>query len=213
MSGGLLSVGDFLMDEFLDRELPAFASLPNTLRSLDFSIAIGLVLLALNLAVGFLAYRRAVPERLARELFSRKVFSPEEALSCADLSIKLSLALRFSLRNRFSGLRRCVLIAGEEPPDLAKKTRAERKEARKATKATRTKDPFVALKDHFFPDRSQARFYLDADRADEVDRRYRQGSAVTPKVFAWTAAISVVLFFFLCRLTPSILILIDNLLV
>ena len=87
MGGGLLSIGEFLATEFFDRELPAFASLPNSLRARDFTFALGLFLFAIILAVGFLAYRRAVPERLARELFARNIFSPEEALSPACQSV------------------------------------------------------------------------------------------------------------------------------
>ena len=150
---GLLSIGEFIVTEFLDRELPAFSRLPNSFRAWEINLVVGIFVLVLTLAVGLLAYRRSVPERLARELFSRKAFSPEAALSCADLSIKLSLALRFSLHNRLSGLRRCLLVAGEPPHDLAKKSRAERKEAKKAAGETpREKNPFVALKRRFFPD-------------------------------------------------------------
>ncbi|MBO4283343.1 MAG: hypothetical protein J5958_01845 [Clostridia bacterium] len=203
---GLLSIGAFFETEFFDRELPAFSALPNTLRAWEVNLGVGLFLLAVVVAVGILAYRRLAPERIARELFARKVFSPDEALSCADLSVKHSLLLRFSLHNRFSDLRRCVLIAGEEPLDLSKKSRAERKAAR----ANREKNPFVALKKHFFPDLSEARFYLDPERADEVDRRYVEIRGVTPRAFVWTAVVSVVLFFVLCRLMPSILGLIDN---
>ena len=205
---GLLSIGSFFATEFFNRELPAFSVLPNTLRAWEFSLGIGLFLLALILATGFLAYRRRVPERIVRELFARKAFSPEDALSCADLSVKLSLLLRFSLHDRLSNLRRCVLIAGEAPLDLGKKSRAERKAAR----ANREKNPFVALKKRFFPDLSEARFYLDPERADEIERRYVQTGGVTPKIFAWTVVVSVVLLFALCRLTPTILGLIDNLL-
>jgi len=208
---GLLSIGTFFVTEFLDRELPVFSRLPNSFRAWEVNLTVGVFLLVLTLTVGFLSYRRSVPERLARELFARKVFSPEAALSCADLSIKLSLALRFSLHNRFSGLRRCVLVAGETPPDLSKKTRAERKEAKKAA-APREKNPFVALKKRFFPDFSDARFYLADDRAEEIERRYAGASAASVKVFCWTAAVCVVLFFVICRLMPSILLLIDNLL-
>ena len=111
---GLLSIASFFVAEFFDRDLPAFANLPSSLRAWDVNLAVGLFLLALTLAVGFLAYRRSGPERLVRELLARKVFSQEDALSCADLSVKLTLALRFSLHDRFSGLRRCLLIAGEE---------------------------------------------------------------------------------------------------
>lgn len=209
---GLLSIGSFLAEQFFDQELPAFSKLPNTLRAWEFTVGIGLFLLVLTLAVGFLAYRRSAPERLVRELFARKVFSPDAALSCADLSVKLTLALRFSLHDRFSGLRRCLLVAGEAPVDLSKKSRAERKAAKAASGEPRVKNPFVALKRRLFPDLSEAKFYLDPDRADEVERRYASGVGVTPKVFVWTVAVSVVLFFVLCRLTPSILQLIDNLL-
>lgn len=208
---GLLSIGSFFVTEFFDRDLPAFSNLSNTIRARDVNLGVGLFLLALVLATGFLAYRRSVPERLARELLSRKVVSPEDALSCADLSIKLSVFLRFSLHDRLSGLRRCVRIAGEEPLDLNKKSRAERKAAKEAARATREKNPFVALKKRFFPDLSEAKFYLDPDRLEEVERRYTQGG-VTPTVFYWTAAVAVVLFFVLCRLMPSILSLVDNLL-
>ena len=206
---GLLSVGSFFVTEFFDRELPSFSFLPNTLRAWEVNLGVGLFLLVLTLAVGILAYRRSAPERIVRELFRRKVFSPDEALSCADLSVKLSPALRFSLHNRLSGLRRCLLVAGEEPLDLAKKSRAERKAARKAARETREKNPFVALKRSLFPELSEARFYLAPDRADEIERRYAQGG-VTPRIFAWTVAVCVVLFFLLCRLMPSILQLIDN---
>ena len=208
---GLLSIGSFFVTEFFDRDLPAFSNLSNSIRARDVNLGVGLFLLALVLATGFLAYRRSVPERLARELLAHRVVSPEDALSCADLSIKLSLFLRFSLHDRLSGLRRCVLIAGEAPLDLHKTSRAERKAAKAERKANREKNPFVALKRRFFPDLSEARFYLDPDRIEEVERRYTQGG-VTPKVFYWTAAVSVVLFFVLCRLMPSILLLIDNLL-
>lgn len=205
---GLLSIGSFFATEFFDRELPAFSALPNTLRAWEFSLGIGLFLLALIAATGFLAYRRRVPEQIVRELFKRKAFSPDEALSCAELSVKHSLFLRLSLHDRLSNLRRCVLIVGETPPDLAEKSRAERKAAR----ANREKNPFVALKKRFFPDLSEARFYLDPERADEIERRYVQTGGVTPKIFVWTVVVSVVLFFALCRLTPGILGLIDNLL-
>ncbi|MBP5610716.1 MAG: hypothetical protein J6X72_05205 [Clostridia bacterium] len=208
---GLLSIGSFFVTEFFDRDLPAFSNLPNSIRAWDVNLGAGLFLLVLVLAAGFLAYRKSVPERLARELLARKVVSPEDALSCADLSIKLTLFLRFSLHDRLSGLRRCVLIAGEEPLDLNKRSRAERKAAKEERKANREKNPFVALKKRFFPDLSEAKFYLDPARLEETERRYTQGG-VTPKVFYWTAAVSVVLFFVLCRLMPSILSLVDNLL-
>ena len=208
---GLLSIGSFFVTEFFDRDLPAFSNLPNSIRAWDVNLGVGLFLLVLVLAAGFLAYRKSVPERLARELLARKVVSPEAALSCADLSIKLTLLLRFSLHDRLSGLRRCVLIAGEEPLDLNKRSRAERKAAKEERKANREKNPFVALKKRFFPDLSEAKFYLDPARLEETERRYTQGG-VTPKVFYWTAAVSVVLFFVLCRLMPSILSLVDNLL-
>lgn len=208
---GLLSIGSFFVTEFFDRDLPAFSNLPNSIRAWDVNLGVGLFLLVLVLAAGFLAYRKSVPERLARELLARKVVSPEDALSCADLSIKLTLFLRFSLHDRLSGLRRCVLIAGEEPLDLNKRSRAERKAAKEERKANREKNPFVALKKRFFPDLSEAKFYLDPARLEETERRYTQGG-VTPKVFYWTAAVSVVLFFVLCRLMPSILSLVDNLL-
>ncbi len=208
---GLLSIGSFFVTEFFDRDLPAFSNLPNSIRAWDVNLGVGLFILVLVLAAGFLAYRKSVPERLARELLARKVVSPEDALSCADLSIKLTLLLRFSLHDRLSGLRRCVLIAGEEPLDLNKRSRAERKAAKEERKANREKNPFVALKKRFFPDLSEAKFYLDPARLEETERRYTQGG-VTPKVFYWTAAVSVVLFFVLCRLMPSILSLVDNLL-
>lgn len=208
---GLLSIGSFFVTEFFDRDLPAFSNLPNSIRAWDVNLGVGLFLLVLVLAAGFLAYRKSVPERLARELLARKVVSPEDALSCADLSIKLTLLLRFSLHDRLSGLRRCVLIAGEEPLDLNKRSRAERKAAKEERKVNRGKNPFVALKKRFFPDLSEAKFYLDPARLEETERRYTQGG-VTPKVFYWTAAVSVVLFFVLCRLMPSILSLVDNLL-
>lgn len=209
---GLLSVWSFFVSEFFDRELPAFSRLSNSLSAWQVNLGVGLFLLVLTIAVGLLAYRRSGPERLARELFSRKIYSPDDALSCADLSVKLSLALRFSLHDRLSGLRRCVLIAGEAPPDLSKKSRKEQKAARKAARENREKNPFVALKKRLFPSLADARFYLDPDRADEIERRYTEGSGVTPKVFAWTAVGCFVLFFVLCRLMPSILLLIDNLL-
>lgn len=209
---GLLSIGAFLAEQFFDQELPAFSVLPNSLKAWEISLGIGLFLLVLTLAVGYLAYRRSAPEAIVRELFAQKVFSPDAALSCVDLSVKLTLALRFSLHDRTSGLRRCLLVAGETPPDLAKKSRAERKAEREASGEARVKNPFVALKRRLFPDLSEARFYLDPDRVDEIERRYVVGKGVSPTVFAWTAAVSVVLFFVLCRLTPSILQLIDNLL-
>lgn len=208
---GLLSIASFFVTEFFDRELPAFAHLPNTLRAWEVNLGVGLFLLALTFAVGVLAYRRSGPERLARELLARRVFSEDDALSCADLSVKLSLALRFSLHDRASGLRRCLLIAGEEPLDLARKTREEKKAAKAAARQNREKNPFVALKKRFFPDLSGARFYLDPEREDEINRRYAQGG-VSMRTFCWTAAASLVLFFVLCRLTPSILLLIDRLL-
>ena len=208
---GLLSIASFFVTGFFDRELPAFAHLPNTLRAWEVNLGVGLFLLALVSAVGVLAYRRCVPERLARELLARRVFSEENALSCADLSVKLSLALRFSLHDRFSGLRRCLLIAGEAPLDLSKKSRAEKKAAKAAARQNRGKNPFVALKKRLFPDLSDARFYLAPEREDEINRRYAQGG-VSMKTFCWTAAASLVLFFVLCRLMPSILLLVDLLL-
>ena len=39
-----------------------------------------------------------------------------------------------------------------------------------------------------------------------------QDKGVTLKTFLWTAGVSVVLFFVLCRLMPDILLLIDNVL-
>lgn len=207
---GLLSIGSFFVSEFFDRELPAFTSLPNSIRAWEVNLAVGAVLLVVLLASAFLVYRRSVPDRLARELFARKITSPDDALSLSDLSIKHSLALRFSLHDRTSGLRRCVRIAGEPALTYEKKTRAEKKAARKAARENREKNPFVALKKYFFPDLSEARFYIDAERTDETERRYAQAARVTPKALAWTAAVCVVLFFVLCRLMPSILQLIDK---
>ena len=206
----LLSIGSFFVTEFFDRELPAFTTLPNSIRAWEVNLAIGAVLLVLLLASAFLVYRRSVPDRLARELFARKALSPDDALSLSDLSIKHSLPLRFSLHDKTSGLRRCVRIVGEPPLEYRKKTRAERKEARKAARANREKNPFVAMKNYFFPDLSEARFYIDAERTDEVDRRYAQAPRVTPKSLAWTAAVAVVVFFVLCRLMPNILLLLDK---
>ena len=207
---GLLSIGSFFVSEFFDRELPAFTSLPNSIRAWEVNLAVGAVLLVVLLASAFLVYRRSVPDRLARELFARKITSPDDALSLSDLSIKHSLALRFSLHDRTSGLRRCVRIAGEPALTYEKKTRAEKKAAREAARENREKNPFVALKKYFFPDLSEARFYIDAERTEETERRYAQAARVTPKALAWTAAVCVVLFFVLCRLMPSILQLIDK---
>lgn len=207
---GLLSIGSFFVSEFFDRELPAFTSLPNSIRAWEVNLAVGAVLLVVLLASAFLVYRRSVPDRLARELFARKITSPDDALSLSDLSIKHSLALRFSLHDRTSGLRRCVRIAGEPALTYEKKTRAEKKAARKAARENREKNPFVALKKYFFPDLSEARFYIDAERTEETERRYAQAARVTPKALAWTAAVCVVLFFVLCRLMPNILLLLDK---
>ena len=207
---GLLSIGSFFVSEFFDRELPAFTTLPNSIRAWEVNLAVGAVLLVVLLASAFLVYRRSVPDRLARELFARKITSPDDALSLSDLSIKHSLALRFSLHDWTSGLRRCVRIAGEPALTYEKKTRAEKKAARKAARENREKNPFVALKKYFFPDLSEARFYIDAERIDETERRYAQAARVTPKALAWTAAVCVVLFFVLCRLMPNILLLLDK---
>ena len=209
---GLLSIGSFFVTEFFDRELPAFVNLPNSLSSWDVNRGVGLLLLVMIAATGFLTYRRNGPERLPRALFGRKIYSPDAALTLSELALKHTLLLRFALHDRLSGLRRCLLIAGEPPLDLSKKTRAERKEAKAAARENREKNPFVALKKTLFPDFSEAKFYLDEERADEIERRYAQNKGFTLKAFAWTVAVCVVLFFVLCRLMPSILQLIDSLL-
>ena len=209
---GLLTVGSFFVSEFFDRDLPAFSHLPNSLRAWDVNLAVGASLLLLVLAVGFLAYRRSVPERLARELLSRKAFSPEAARSLSELSITPSLLLRFSLHDRASGLRRCVRVVGEEPIDVKKRSRKEKKAARKADLEAHSGSRFAALKARLFPNLSDARFYLDPSRAEEAEKRYAEGNRVTLRTFGWTAAACTVLFFVLCRLMPSILLLIDTLL-
>lgn len=209
---GLLSIGSFFVTEFFDRPLPAFANLSNSFTAWDVNRALGLFLLALVLATGFLAYRRSGPERLARELFSREVFSPENAVSLSELPIKVSLALRFSLHDRWSSLRRCVLIVGEPPLESKKPTKEEKKAAKEAARANREKNPFVSLKKRFFPDLSDAKFYLAKERREEIERRYMQEKGVTLKTFLWTLGVSVALFFVLCRLMPEILLLIDRIL-
>ena len=209
---GLLSIGSFFVTEFFDRPLPAFANLPNSFSAWDVNLAVGAFLLVLVLATGFLAYRRSGPERLARELFSRGVFSPDAALSLSDLAIGVTLLLRFSLHDRRSSLRRCVLIVGEPPLERKKPTREEKKAAKQLARETRGKNPFVALKKHFFPDLSDAKFYLAENRSEEIERRYVQEKGVTLKTFLWTLGGSVVAFFVLCRLMPEILLLIDRLL-
>ncbi len=209
---GLLSIGSFFVTEFFDRPLPAFANLSNSFTAWDVNRALGLFLLVLVLATGFLAYRRSGPERLARELFSREVFSPENAVSLSELPIKVSLALRFSLHDRWSSLRRCVLIVGEPPLESKKPTKEEKKAAKEAARANREKNPFVSLKKRFFPDLSDAKFYLAKERREEIERRYMQEKGVTLKTFLWTLGVSVALFFVLCRLMPEILLLIDRLL-
>lgn len=209
---GLLSIGSFFVTEFFDRPLPAFANLSNSFTAWDVNRALGLFLLVLVLATGFLAYRRSGPERLARELFSREVFSPENAVSLSELTIKVSLALRFSLHDRWSSLRRCVLIVGEPPLESKKPTKEEKKAAKEAARANREKNPFVSLKKRFFPDLSDAKFYLAKERREEIERRYMQEKGVTLKTFLWTLGVSVALFFVLCRLMPEILLLIDRIL-
>ncbi|MBR6052331.1 MAG: hypothetical protein IKP55_00910 [Clostridia bacterium] len=209
---GLLSIGSFFVTEFFDRPLPAFANLSNSFTAWDVNRALGLFLLVLVLATGFLAYRRSGPERLARELFSREVFSPENAVSLSELPIKVSLALRFSLHDRWSSLRRCVLIVGEPPLESKKPTKEEKKAAKEAARANREKNPFVSLKKRFFPDLSDAKFYLAKERREEIERRYMQEKGVTLKTFLWTLGVSVALFFVLCRLMPEILLLIDRIL-
>ena len=209
---GLLSIGSFFVTEFFDRPLPAFANLSNSFTAWDVNRALGMFLLALVLATGFLAYRRSGPERLARELFSREVFSPENAVSLSELPIKVSLALRFSLHDRWSSLRRCVLIVGEPPLESKKPTKEEKKAAKEAARANREKNPFVSLKKRFFPDLSDAKFYLAKERREEIERRYMQEKGVTLKTFLWTLGVSVALFFVLCRLMPEILLLIDRIL-
>ncbi len=209
---GLLSIGSFFVTEFFDRPLPAFANLSNSFTAWDVNRALGLFLLTLVLATGFLAYRRSGPERLARELFSREVFSPENAVSLSELPIKVSLALRFSLHDRWSSLRRCVLIVGEPPLESKKPTKEEKKAAKEAARANREKNPFVSLKKRFFPDLSDAKFYLAKERREEIERRYMQEKGVTLKTFLWTLGVSVALFFVLCRLMPEILLLIDRIL-
>ena len=207
---GLLSSG-FFVTEFFDRTLPAFANLPNTFTAWDVNRCVGLFLLVLVLATGFLAYRRSGPERLARELFSREIFSAETAVSLSELPIKVSLALRFSLHDRWSSLRRCVLIVGEPPLERKKPTKEEKKAAKAAAREKRDKNPFVALKKYLLPDVSDAKFYLADNRLEEIERRYMQEKGVTLKTFLWTAGVSVVLFFVLCRLMPDVLLLIDRL--
>lgn len=209
---GLLSIGSFFVTEFFDRPLPAFANLSNSFTAWDVNRALGLFLLVLVLATGFLAYRRSGPERLARELFSREVFSPENAVSLSELPTKVSLALRFSLHDRWSSLRRCVLIVGEPPLESKKPTKEEKKAAKEAARANREKNPFVSLKKRFFPDLSDAKFYLAKERREEIERRYMQEKGVTLKTFLWTLGVSVALFFVLCRLMPEILLLIDRIL-
>lgn len=209
---GLLSIGSFFVTEFFDRPLPAFANLPNSFTAWNVNLCVGAFLLVLVLATGFLAYRRSVPERLARELFSRRIVEPEDAISLSDLSIKITLALRFSLHDRTSSLRRYVLIEGEPPLESKKPTREEKKAAKETARQNREKNPFAALKKHFFPDLSGAKFYLAKDRLEEIERRYMQEKGVTKKAFLRTAGISVVAFLVLCRLMPEILLLIDRLL-
>ena len=209
---GLLSIGSFFVTEFFDRPLPAFANLSNSFTAWDVNRALGLFLLVLVLATGFLAYRGSGPERLARELFSREVFSPENAVSLSELPIKVSLALRFSLHDRWSSLRRCVLIVGAPPLESKKPTKEEKKAAKEAARANREKNPFVSLKKRFFPDLSDAKFYLAKERREEIERRYMQEKGVTLKTFLWTLGVSVALFFVLCRLMPEILLLIDRIL-
>ena len=208
---GLLSIGSFFVTEFFDRQLPSFAHLPNTFTAWDVNRAVGAFLLVLVLATGVLAYRRSGPERLARELFSRKIDKPENALSLSELSIKVTLSLRFSLHDRASSLRRYVLIVGEPPLEREKPTREEKKAARAAARQNREKNPFVALKKRFFPDLADAKFYLADSRLEEIERRYMQEKGVTLKTFLFTAGISVVAFLVLCRLMPVILSLIDGL--
>lgn len=206
-----LSIGSFLIEEFLDRELPAFSHLPNSLRALDVNLAVGLFLLLVVLATAALVWFQRVPARLPRELFAKQITTPDDALTLDELGIKPTLALRFLLRNPTSGIRRCLHVVGEAVPDYAKKTRAERKAAKREARANREKNPFRALARALFPDLSDARFYLDSERRDEVERRYVE-SKNSPKTLAWTAIGSFVLFFVLCRLMPAILQLIDNLL-
>ena len=109
-------------------------------------------------------------------------------------------------------MRRYVLIVGEPPLESKKPTKEEKKAAKDAARENREKNPFVALKKRFFPDLSDAKFYLAESRREEIERRYMQDKGVTVKTFLWTAGVSVVLFFVLCRLMPDILLLIDNVL-
>ena len=206
---GLLSIFDFFLSEFFDRELPAFSNLPNNFRALDVNLAVGLFLLLVVLSTALAAYRHAIPGQIPRELYERQILSPENAATLSDLSVKQTWYLRFSLHAPLSGVRRCVRMIGETLPDVRKRTRAERREDRRAKRETREKNPFLALKKYFFPDLSDAKFYLDPARTEEVERRYR-GDGVSRKALIWTAAGSLILFLLLCRLMPNILSLIDG---
>ena len=101
---------------------------------------------------------------------------------------------------------------GEPPLESKKPTKEEKKAAKEAARANREKNPFAALKKRFFPDLSDAKFYLAKERREEIERRYMQEKGVTLKTFLWTLGVSVALFFVLCRLMPEILLLIDRIL-
>ena len=208
---GLLSIFDFFVTEFFDRELPAFSNLPNTFRASDVTLALGLFLLLIVGANALLIYRQAVPGKIVRELYSRNVFSPEDAVALSELSVKVTWYLRFSLHAPLAGVRRCVRMVGEPEPDDRKKSRQERREERRAAREARNKNPFRALLSYLFPSGlADARFYLDPARTEEAERRYP--AAKNPKkTLLWTVIGGALLFLVLCRLTPDVLLLIDGL--
>ena len=208
---GTLSIFDFFLSEFLDRDLPAFTNLPNSLRALDVNLAVGLFLLLVVISTALVIYRQAVPGRIPRELLARQIFSPEDAVTLSELSVKATWYLRFSLHAPLSGVRRCVRMVGETLPDAQKKSRKERREERRAAREVREKNPFLALANYFFPTLTDARFYLDPARTEEAEHRYPELKNAA-RLLILTAAGGVLVFLVLCRLMPNILQLIDRLL-
>jgi hypothetical protein len=184
---------EYLLFRYFNPRLPYFNNLSNRLEAWKVVVGIACVFIGIVAAgIAFVIQKRML-SALPRALKERGALSPETALCCSDLGLRMPLFVRMSLRRPTSALRRYVRYVGQQ--DLSYDDLVAGDRAKVKTKA-------------FEPDFRSVPLYLSAERADECLRRF-DTKGNDGKAIAILISVFVVLFFVVCRFLPDIMSLFD----
>lgn len=189
-------IWEYLLYRYFNPRLPYFDNISNRLEAWTVVIVIACVFVGIMAAGVFLVIYKRVLGDLPSTLAELGATSEDTAVIPNEAGIKIPLLLRLSLRRSTSPLRRYIRYVGQK--DLTY-------DEQLAIDKSKSKVKGVA------PDFREVPIYLISDRSEECLRRFaRNGS--DGKSAAILIALSVVLFFVICRFLPDLMALVDTLL-